>query len=119
MLVYYATLGLIGAALAVTLGLLARYNVHFVMGLVPLFPAFAILAHVLAVRSGATGGLLSAAGFGLYALCPYAAYLLSVLLLSRHVGPYVAIIIGIGIWIVLAAGLVFAWRSGVLPGSDQ
>ena len=118
MLAYYAALGLIGAALAVTLGVLARYNVHFLMGLVPLFPAFAILAHVLAVNSDGTEGLRSAAGFGLYALCPYAGYLLAVVFLSRHVGDYTAIMIGICIWIVIAIALVSAWRSGVLPGSQ-
>jgi len=113
---YYVAIALLGASVSTLLGILARYNVHYLMGLVPLFPAFALMAHVMAVNSGNAAGLKAAATFGLYALLPYACYLGCVLLLTRLLPPLLAIALGIVAWIIIAALLVTAWRSGMLPG---
>lgn len=119
LMLYYAGIGLIGAVLAIGMGLLARAQLFFLMGLAPLFPAFALLAHILAVEGGSVAGLQAAATFGLYALIPYASYLIAVVILSRTFPPYTAIGLGILAWVVIAVPLVVAWQRHILPGSGS
>lgn len=114
---YYATLGTIGALISVLVGVLSRFGAYYLMGLVPLFPSFALLAHILAATSGGTHGMRTAATFGLYSLVPYAGYLVAILLCSRTQSALVSIALAIAVWAILAISLVLAWRQQLLPGS--
>lgn len=113
---YYVVLGAVGAAVAVSLALLARLNLYYLMGLVPLFPAFALMAHAMLASNGNVVGLRMAAAFGLYALIPYATYLSTLLLLSHALSPGLAVALGLVGWFATALLLVFAWNAGLLPG---
>lgn len=116
LLAHYATLGVIGAVVAMSLAYLARLNLYFLMGLVPLFPAFALMAHTMLAHGGNVAGLRMAAAFGLYSLIPYATYLSSIVFLSHVLPPLVAIGLGIVGWFATATLLVMAWNAGLLPG---
>lgn len=113
---YYLTVAAIGAGVATSLAVLARLNLYYLMGLVPLFPAFALIAHVTAAASGETINMRIAAVFGLYALIPYACYLIAIIALSHTWSAPLAIGLGLVAWFAIAFGLVTAWNAGVLPG---
>lgn len=113
---HYATLGVIGGVVAMSLAYLARLNLYFLMGLVPLFPAFALMAHTLLASGGNVAGLRMAAAFGLYSLIPYATYLSSIVFLSHVMPALAAIALGIVGWFGTATLLVMAWNAGLLPG---
>ncbi|RTL73088.1 MAG: hypothetical protein EKK41_01330 [Hyphomicrobiales bacterium] len=114
--IHYILLACGGAMIAASLGVLARLNLYYLMGLVPLFPTFALMAHVLAAASGNDTGLRMAAAFGLYALLPYACYLGSILWLSHAMPPLASIAVGLCAWFVTAFALIWAWNAGWLPG---
>jgi len=113
---HYAALGVVGAVVAMSLAYLARLNLYFLMGLVPLFPAFALMAHTVLATGGNVAGLRMAAAFGLYALIPYATYLSAIVFLSHVLPPVAAILIGLVGWFIAATLLVMAWNAGMLPG---
>lgn len=113
---HYLLLATGGAALAASLGLLARLNLYYLMGLVPLFPTFALMAHTIAATSGNEVGLRMTCAFGLYSLIPYASYLGSILWLSQSIPPLLSILIGLVAWFVAAFALIWAWNAGFLPG---
>jgi membrane protein GlpM len=113
---HYAALGVVGAGVAMSLAYLARLNLYFMMGLVPLFPAFALMGHTILAYEGNVAGLRMAAAFGLYALIPYAVYLSSIVLLSHVMPALGAVAVGLLGWFVTATLLVMAWNAGLLPG---
>ena len=113
---YYVMVAVIGATVATGLAVLARLNLYYLMGLVPLFPAFALIAHITAAASGATINMRTAAIFGLYALVPYASYLIAIVTLSHTWSAPIAIGLGLVAWFAIAFGLVAAWNAGLLPG---
>ncbi len=113
---HYALLAVAGAAIATSLGVLARLNLYYLMGLVPLFPTFALMAHTIAATTGNEVGLRMAATFGLYSLIPYAAYLGSIVFLARAIAPVASIVIGLVAWFAAAFVLIWAWNAGLLPG---
>lgn len=112
----YVFLACGGAVIAASLGVLARLNLYYLMGLVPLFPTFALMAHVLAAVGGNDTGLRMTVAFGLYALLPYAGYLGSILWLSHVMAPLASIAVGLCVWCVTAFALIWAWNAGWLPG---
>lgn len=113
---YFLALGVIGATVAISLAVLARLELYYLMGLVPLFPAFALMAHTLLASGGNIVGLRMAAAFGLYSLLPYAIYLSTLLLLSHVTSPGLSVLLGLVGWLLAASLLVFAWNAGMLPG---
>jgi membrane protein GlpM len=115
--IHYAILALAGAAISTLLGVLARQGHYFLIGLVPLFPTFAIIGHLLAANAANTVGLRVAATFGLYSLLPYGCYLLATIICLRYWSAYLSIIIGICAWFVVAFVLVYCWNRSILPGS--
>lgn len=116
---YYVIVGTLGACLALAMALLVRARLFYLAGLAPLFPAFAVLAHLLTIQSGSRQGLRVAATFGLYSLLAYGSYLAGVLILSRTLSALLAIACSIAIWFVVALALAEAWRRGWLPGALQ
>jgi len=115
---YLALIAAIGAALALALAVLVRAELFYLAGLAPLFPAFAILAHLLVIRSGSAADLRVTATFGLYSLIAYAAYLAGILYFQRIVAPPLAIACSIAVWLAVALILVEAWRRGCLAGKS-
>ncbi|MDK2614099.1 GlpM family protein, partial [Vibrio vulnificus] len=69
---------LLGAVAVVIIALLSKSKNFYIAGLVPLFPAFALIAHFIVGSERSMEELRQTALFGLWSLLPYAAYLAAV-----------------------------------------
>lgn len=110
---------LIGIAVVVLIAVFAKSRNVVLAGLVPLFPAFTLLAHYTIGTERSMADLRLTVLFGLWALIPLGVYLGALyLLLAAHwrLGP--ALVIAVLLWIAAASGLLLAW-SQVDPPRHQ
>lgn len=107
---------LIGALAVLAIALLSRSRLFYVAGLVPLFPTFALIAHVIVGTERGPADLRTTALFGLYALLPYAAYLGTVWLLSVRTSLGTTLAAATLAWLAGAALLLAAWSRWAPPG---
>ena len=106
-------------ALAVLLIALASTSRYFVLaGLVPLFPTFALIAHVVVGSSRSASALQTTALFGLWSLIPYAAYLSTVYFLSVRTTLSITLSSAVVVWILVASLMLFFWFR-VFPTLNQ
>ncbi|MFZ6863397.1 GlpM family protein [Undibacterium sp. Ji67W] len=97
-------------AIAVLLITLASKSRYFVLaGLVPLFPTFALIAHVVVGTSRSVIALQTTALFGLWSLIPYAAYLSTVYFFSTRTSLSMTLSSAIAVWVVSAALMLVVW----------
>lgn len=97
-------------AVAVLLIALASKSRYFVLaGLVPLFPTFALIAHVVVGTSQPASALQATALFGLWSLLPYGAYLLTVFWLSTRTSLAVTLAAATFAWVCVAALMLGLW----------
>ncbi|MBP2170691.1 putative membrane protein (GlpM family) [Erwinia toletana] len=68
---------MLGAAVVVLIGFLAKTRNYYIAGLLPLFPTFALIAHYVVVTERGVEALRTTIVFGMWAILPYFAYLLS------------------------------------------
>lgn len=101
---------LIGALAVLIIALFSRSKIYYIAGLVPLFPTFALIAHIIVVQEQGTEALRKTALFGLWSLIPYAMYLLTVYLFATKMAAWVSLSIATVIWIITAAILVYVWQ---------
>jgi membrane protein GlpM len=100
----------LAGALAVLLISLASQSRYFVLaGLVPLFPTFALIAHVMVGTAQPAHALQMTALFGLWAIVPYAAYLLTVYGLSVRLSLGATLISAALVWMIVAALTMMVW----------
>ena len=67
-----------GAGVVLLISILSKSKAFYIAGLVPLFPTFALIAHVIVAQERGSEALAQTALFGLWALIPYFVYLLVV-----------------------------------------
>ncbi len=97
-------------AFAVLIIALASKSRYFVLaGLVPLFPTFALIAHVVVGTMRPAAALQTTALFGLWSLFPYAAYLFSVYWFSTRTSLVLTLGAATSVWVCSAAVMLFAW----------
>ncbi len=97
-------------AFAVLLIALASKSRYFVLaGLVPLFPTFALIAHVVVGSSRSVTALQTTALFGLWSLIPYAAYLTAVYFLSTRTSLSITLFSAVVVWVGCAALMLVVW----------
>jgi membrane protein GlpM len=99
----------LGAAMVVVIVLLARTRNYYIAGLVPLFPAFALIAHATVGSELGSPALRTTAVFGLCSLVPYAAYLIAVYRMAGRFDLALTLIAAIGVWLATAAVLIVLW----------
>jgi membrane protein GlpM len=100
----------LAGALAVLLMSLASQSRYFVLaGLVPLFPTFALIAHVMVGTAQPAHALQMTALFGLWSIVPYAAYLLTVYVLSVRLPLGATLVSAALVWIIVAALTMTVW----------
>ena len=101
---------LLGALVVLVIAVLSKTKVFYIAGLVPLFPTFALIAHVIVAQDKGALALQKTALFGIFALIPYFIYLLLVYLCA----PKLALVWVLGLatiaWIVAAAVLIYLWQ---------
>ncbi|AXH61204.1 GlpM family protein [Providencia huaxiensis] len=101
---------LLGALAVLVIALFSRSKIYYIAGLVPLFPTFALIAHVIVVQEQGAEALRKTALFGLWSLIPYAMYLLTVYLLATKITVWGSLSVATVIWIITAAILVYIWQ---------
>jgi membrane protein GlpM len=100
---------LLGATAVLAIALLSRSKVFYIAGLVPLFPTFALIAHVIVGTERSAADLRTTALFGLWSLLPYAVYLSMVVWLSVRCSLSITLGAATLAWLAAAAILMFAW----------
>jgi membrane protein GlpM len=99
----------LGAAAVLIIALLSRTQNFFVAGLVPLFPTFALIAHVIVGSERGPDDLRTTALFGLWALIPYALYLVTVYVLAPRLPLAGTLTAATVAWLLAAGILLVAW----------
>ena len=102
---------LMGAFVVVLIALLSKSKVFYIAGLVPLFPTFAFIAHVIVENDQGAAALQKTALFGLWSLIPYFIYLLMVYLLATRMNLTACLSVATLSWVLAAAVLIYAWQS--------
>ncbi|WP_413739212.1 GlpM family protein [Sodalis sp. RH21] len=101
---------LLGAAVVLLIGLLSKTRNYYLVGLLPLFPTFALIAHYIVGSERGVEALRTTILFGIWAAIPYLVYLVS---LYFFIGPLrlsYALLSSVICWSVAAWLLVLFWR---------
>ncbi|MBV7434345.1 GlpM family protein [Cardiobacteriaceae bacterium TAE3-ERU3] len=104
---------LLGAAAVVVIQLFSQSRLFYLAGLVPLFPTFALISHYLVGSQRSPSDLQATALFGLCALVPYAAYLISVYCFTTRLPLWINLFASSLIWCIFAAILIYLWQRYV------
>ena len=100
----------IGALVVLLIALLSCSKSFYIAGLVPLFPTFALIAHVIVQQAQGSEALQKTALFGLWSLIPYAVYLLLVYFLATKMSLWACLSLATLAWCVAAGCLLYGWR---------
>ncbi|HBU88167.1 GlpM family protein [Acinetobacter oleivorans] len=101
---------MLGAGVVLIISILSKSKAFYIAGLVPLFPTFALIAHVIVYQQKGAEALQKTALFGLWSLIPYAIYLVAVYLLATRVSMWSCLGLATLCWVVAAAGLIYGWQ---------
>lgn len=100
---------LLGAAVVVILAALAKTKNHYIAGLVPLFPTFALIAHYIVGKGRSLDDLKTTILFGMWSIIPYFVYLAALYLLVDRWRLEVSLALAAVAWLVAATLLVTVW----------
>ena len=103
----------IGAGITFLIAVLSKSQYMVLAGLVPMFPTFAIMAHVITYEAGGEASLKAVAWFGILSVIPYLAYLISVLLCINYTSLGIALSLSLVAWVVTAGALFYLWTHGL------
>ena len=92
------------------ISILSKSKAFYIAGLVPLFPTFALIAHVIVTQQRGAEALKQTALFGLWSLIPYFIYLLMVYVLATKLPMWSCLGVATLCWIIAAAGLIYGWQ---------
>ncbi|MEQ1343243.1 GlpM family protein [Acinetobacter seifertii] len=101
---------MLGAGVVLIISVLSKSKAFYIAGLVPLFPTFALIAHVIVYQQKGAEALQKTALFGLWSLIPYAIYLVAVYVLATRVSMWSCLGLATLCWVVAAAGLIYGWQ---------
>ncbi|MFY5897736.1 GlpM family protein [Acinetobacter pittii] len=96
---------MLGAGVILIISILSKSKAFYIAGLVPLFPTFALIAHVIVYQQKGAEALQKTALFGLWSLIPYAVYVLATRMLM-----WSCLGVATLCWVVAAAGLIYGWQ---------
>jgi membrane protein GlpM len=101
---------MLGAGVVLIISILSKSKAFYIAGLVPLFPTFALIAHVIVYQQKGAEALQKTALFGLWSLIPYAIYLVAVYVLATRMSMWSCLGVATLCWVVAAAGLIYGWQ---------
>ena len=101
---------MLGAGVVIIISILSKSKAFYIAGLVPLFPTFALIAHVIVFQQKGAEALQKTALFGLWSLIPYAIYLAAVYVLATRMSMWSCLGVATLCWVVAAAGLISGWQ---------
>ena len=100
----------LGAAVVLIISILSKSKAFYIAGLVPLFPTFALIAHVIVSQQQGAEALQKTALFGLWSLIPYFIYLFMVYVLATKMSMWSCLGLATLCWVIAAAGLIYGWQ---------
>ena len=100
----------IGAAVVLLISILSKSKAFYIAGLVPLFPTFALIAHVIVAQEKGADALKQTALFGMWSLIPYFIYLLMVYLVATKLPMWSCLGVATACWIIAAIVLILGWN---------
>ena len=100
----------LGAAVVLIIAVLSKSKAFYIAGLVPLFPTFALIAHVIVSQQQGAEALQKTALFGLWSLIPYFIYLFMVYVLATKMSMWSCLGLATLCWVVAAVGLIYGWQ---------
>lgn len=101
---------ILGALVVISIAALSRSKYFLIAGLVPLFPVFALISHYIVSVERSREDLKATIAFGLWALLPYAVYLIVSYYLVDKMAITPALIIAALCW-CLAAGVLIYYHN--------
>ncbi|WP_347019333.1 GlpM family protein [Acinetobacter calcoaceticus] len=101
---------MLGAGVVLIISVLSKSKAFYIAGLVPLFPTFALIAHLIVYQQKGAEALQKTALFGLWSLIPYAIYLVAVYVLATRLSMWSCLGLATLCWVVAAAGLIYGWQ---------
>lgn len=101
---------LIGAFAVLLIQFFSQSRYYYLAALVPLFPTFALISHVVLGTTRSPDEFKNALLFSMFSLIPYFGYVLGVYLSVDRFPLRVSLIIGTLTWVVLATLLVIIWK---------
>jgi len=101
---------MLGAGVVLIISILSKSKAFYIAGLVPLFPTFALIAHIIVYQQKGAEALQKTALFGLWSLIPYAIYLVAVYVLATRMSMWSCLGLATLCWVVAAAGLIYGWQ---------
>ncbi|MGB9040577.1 MAG: GlpM family protein [Acinetobacter calcoaceticus] len=101
---------MLGAGVVLIISVLSKSKAFYIAGLVPLFPTFALIAHLIVYQQKGAEALQKTALFGLWSLIPYAIYLVAVYVLATRLSMWSCLGLATLCWVVTAAGLIYGWQ---------
>ncbi|MFT4021114.1 MAG: GlpM family protein [Acinetobacter sp.] len=101
---------LLGALVVLFISILSKSKTFYIAGLVPLFPTFALIAHVIVSQQQGAEALRKTALFGLWSLIPYAIYLIAVYVLATKMSMLACLSSATVAWVIAAAILLYGWH---------
>ncbi|MDX8254028.1 GlpM family protein [Acinetobacter pittii] len=101
---------MLGAGVVLIISILSKSKAFYIAGLVPLFPTFALIAHVIVYQQKGAEALQKTALFGLWSLIPYAIYLVAVYVLATRMSMWSCLGVATLCWVIAAAGLIYGWQ---------
>ena len=102
---------LLGALVVLLISILSKSKAFYIAGLVPLFPTFALIAHVIVFQQLGAEALRKTALFGLWSLIPYAVYLVMVYVLATKMSMWSCLGLATVCWVIAATGLIYGWQT--------
>lgn len=96
-----------GLCAVIVMAILARTELNWLNGLIPLFPVLALAGQTSAFVSQGSAAAQNVARIGIYSLVPYLLYLVAVYFLSTSLGFPRAAMIGLVAWSVAACAVVY------------
>jgi membrane protein GlpM len=101
----------LGAGVVLVIHFLSKSNNFYIAGLIPLFPTFALIAHVIIGTTRPTPDLKMTVVFGMLAVLPYLTYLACILVLVDRLKLLHTLALAVFAWCVVSFFLIVVWRK--------
>ena len=112
---YYFINALIGAAVAVFIAAVSRSQLYVLAGLIPLFPTFALFAHINANHIGGPSQLKEVLIFGFISMVSYLMYLACMYFATQQGLKFIhAASISIAVWLISAVAVIYLAKKYIL-----
>ncbi len=101
--------GFMGYLIVVAISILSKTDNYYIAGLIPLFPTFAIIAHVIVYKNNSIESLKETILFGIFSLVTYLVYLLSIYVCIEFMDFYLCVGLSVSLWLLSAVILIKIW----------